>query len=387
MNTQWQNQIVQEPCLRQGIEVEFSVPICTTPPQSNSDPDTHQVPWPTSAFAYGFSLRKQVILRRFLNDIQLRFVRHVDSLPPGATLLLWGSRPIPTGLAHDVHIIRVEDGFIRSVGLGADLVRPLSWVFDRRGMHYDAQHPSDLEHLLQTSVFTPELLQRAALLRHRIVTHQLTKYNIGVMHWHRPVGIKKVILVPGQVQSDAAMRLGTPGITTNIGLLQAVRAAHPNAYIIYKPHPDVVAGLRAQGLDEAQASTWCDVIVIDVAMGSLLDTVDEVHVLTSLTGFEALLRNKPVTCYGQPFYAGWGLTEDQSGAPLPRRTRHLSLNGLIAGALILYPRYVHHRTGKLTTPEHALDALLSWRKNSTQRAPWWRAILKIALRFLGKHID
>ena len=61
--------------------------------------------------------------------------------------------------------------------------------------------------------------------------------------------------------------------------------------------------------------------------------------MTSLVGFEALLRGLPVVTYGQPFYAGWGLTRDH--APLARRTRRLSLDELVAGALLRYPRYVN----------------------------------------------
>ncbi len=51
-------------------------------------------------------------------------------------------------------VVRVEDTFLRSVGLGANLVRPLSWVRDRRGIYYDATAPSELEHLLQATEFS-----------------------------------------------------------------------------------------------------------------------------------------------------------------------------------------------------------------------------------------
>jgi capsular polysaccharide export protein len=124
----------------------------------------------------------------------------------------------------------------------------------------------------------------------------------------------------------------------------------------------------------------CNEVVIDIAMGELLTVVDEVHVLTSLTGFEALLRGKTVTCYGQPFYAGWGLTHDL--VPLTRRTRRLTLDELVAGALILYPTYVSRTTGKFTTPERALDELLDWRQQRNG-LPLWRKFLRLAL-LLGK---
>jgi capsular polysaccharide export protein len=72
--------------------------------------------------------------------------------------------------------------------------------------------------------------------------------------------------------------------------------------------------------------------------------VDEVHVNTSLAGFEALLRGKQVTTYGVPFYAGWGLTRDLGPVPA-RRTARRSLDELVAAALLLYPRYLDPITG------------------------------------------
>ena len=339
---------------------------------------------PALLFAYGFSLRKRAILRRFLPGRMLRFVRSARAVPPDSYLLLWGSGPTPEGLASDVRCVRVEDGFLRSVGLGAELVTPLSWVIDRRGIHYDASRPSDLEHLLQTTAFDAALMARAARLRERIVDSRLTKYNVGVDSWQRPATQARLILVPGQVESDAAIRLGTPGIRTNLGLLQAIRAANPDAHVLYKPHPDVVAGLRAAGQGEHEAGRWCDSLVGDVPMSDLLAEVDEVHVLTSLTGFEALLRGKRVVCYGQPFYAGWGLTTD--AFPPARRSRRLALDELVAGALLLYPTYVAHGGGQVTTPELALDSLLAWRARSSAVAqrPWWRKALRACLSIRGR---
>ncbi|MCE5241669.1 MAG: beta-3-deoxy-D-manno-oct-2-ulosonic acid transferase [Syntrophobacteraceae bacterium] len=308
------------------------------------------------------------------------FVDGARQVPAESTLLVWGSSPPPEGLAPDVHVVRVEDGFLRSVGLGADLVHPVSWIMDGRGIYYDATRPSDLEYLLMTAEFTPGLLSRASELRRRIVEHGLTKYNVGSSRWDRPAGKKRIVLVPGQVESDASIRFGAPGVRTNMGLLQAVRESNGDAHLIYKPHPDVVAGLRAKGRGEDDALRWCDEVVVDASMGDLLPKIDEVHVLTSLAGFEALLRDKPVVCYGCPFYAGWGLTRDRE--PLGRRSRRLCLDELIAGALILYPTYVSRVTGRLTTPEHALDELLDWRAKSAPGVTFWRRVLRMVLRLV-----
>jgi capsular polysaccharide export protein len=257
---------------------------------------------------------------------------------------------------------------------------------DGQGIYYDATQPSDLEHILQGNDFDGALIARAQALRERMVAEGLTKYNVGSGRWRRPHsqldpegegGSPKVILVPGQVESDASLAYGAPGIRRNLDLLRAVRASHADAYVIYKPHPDVVAGLRRKGYGEGDAAQWCNEVVVDVSMGELLQQVDEVHVLTSLAGFEALLRGKKVVCYGQPFYAGWGLTEDV--LPLHRRTRLLTIDELVAGVLFLYPAYVSLTTGRFTSPERTLDELLAWQERSASALPWWRKALRWVL--------
>jgi len=116
-------------------------------------------------------------------------------------------------------------------------------------------------------------------------------------------------------------------------------------------------------------------------MHVLLDRVDAVHVLTSLAGFEALLRGLEVWCHGLPFYAGWGLTHDVLSTP--RRTRRLTLDELVAGALIAYPTYVHPGSGRFTTAEGALSSLSAWRAGGP-RLPWWRKRLRRILALLKR---
>ena len=96
------------------------------------------------------------------------------------------------------------------------------------------------------------------------------------------------------------------------------RAALPDAVLIYKPHPDVEAGLRPGAVE---AGEWADVIASNADPAALLDAVDAVWTITSAMGFEALLRGVPVTVLGAPFYAGWGLTEDLGRRPARRGAR------------------------------------------------------------------
>ena len=89
---------------------------------------------------------------------------------------------------------------------------------------------------------------------------------------------------------------------------------------------------------------------------SLVDAADEVHTLSSLAGFDALLRGKAVFTYGLPFYAGWGLTHDAL-APVPWRHRTLTLDMLCAGVLLRYPLYFDWKTCLFTTPEAVVEQL------------------------------
>jgi capsular polysaccharide export protein len=327
--------------------------------------------WPEKIYALGFSLRKRSILKRFVNRDDIEFIDNAHGIAQQSILLLWGKTEAPMML-NDVQIVRVEDGFIRSVGLGADLVQPISWVIDTRGMYFDATTVSDLEYLLQTVQFDEMLLRRAEDFHQRIIENGITKYNVGHGTWAPDVSEKRIILVPGQVETDASIQFGALGIHRNIDLLRAVRQANPNAYIVYKPHPDVVAGLRKQGQFETDARQFCDELLVEIGMAELLQKVDEVHVMTSLTGFEALLRGKRVVCYGAPFYAGWGLTEDH--LETPRRTRTLGLNALVAGALLLYPSYVSLHTKAQIDAETALDELEQWRASRKESPGGWHKL-------------
>jgi capsular polysaccharide export protein len=250
---------------------------------------------------------------------------------------------------------------------------------DGRGIYFDATRPSDLEHLLATHDFTPREKDRARALRARLLFAGVTKYNVGTRTWRRPPAAQRVILVPGQVESDASLRFGTNRISTNTDLVRAVRREEPDAFIVYKPHPDVTAGLRRLGPQEEAISGLCDCVVPDVDMHQLLDQVDELHTMTSLAGFEGLLRGKKVVTYGMPFYAGWGLTEDRDmqAATADRRRRRLDLDELVGAALVLYPRYADRTGRRLEGPEQAIDELVSLKKRKTPRFRPMRAILRL----------
>ena len=310
----------------------------------------------------GFAFWKQDHVAPLLWDGTgpFRFLRNNRELRSEAPVAVWRSKAslATQGLERrNIPVIEVEDGFLRSRGLGADCVPPLSIVVDRLGPHFDPSRPSQLEFLLQSGTFDAGLVERARELRRLIVDAGIGKYERATAVIERRAGERRHILVPGQVEDDRAVILGGCGLSSNLELLARVRELAPDAYILFKPHPDVLAGHRRGAIATAACLQYADEIVGELPISSLIAMVDEVHVNTSLAGFEALLRGKSVTTYGVPFYAGWGLTTDLGPVPARRTTRR-SIDELVAATLLLYPRYLDPETG-LPCPAEIVVARLS----------------------------
>ena len=269
----------------------------------------------------------------------------------GQMHLHWATKPLPV-LRDGVHL--VEDGFLRSHGLGLRLLPPISLVVDDLGIHYDPAGPSRIETQIAAG---PPMggEERASRLIAQILQARLTKYNIGGSSDDLPRGHR--ILVAGQVEDDASVLAGAIGeVRSNAELLRRAREANPNAVIVWKPHPDVESGYRKGQVPLRMVEKFADVVLSGVSADEALGAVDEVWTLTSLIGFEALLRGKTVTVAGMPFYAGWGLTNDLAGAPA-RRTARPTISALAHAALIDYPRYWHPVTAAPISAEHAVACL------------------------------
>jgi capsular polysaccharide export protein len=337
----------------------------------------------------GFGMWKRTYVRAYLRcpGNRVEFIGGARAaeragLGPGDRLVVWSHREEPAlrelAVARGVPISRMEDGFLRSVGLGSNFEAPASLVVDRDGIYFDPTVPSELERMLESGEFTAAELARAAALRARIVAGGLSKYNVGAdADLTTPPG-REVVLVPGQVEDDASVRLGGRQVVTNLALLEHARRAHPDAYVIWKPHPDVLSGNRRGEVAAADAAALCDRVETTASLARCLDVAHHVHTITSLVGFEALLRGLRVTVYGQPFYGGWGLTHDLH--PLPRRTRRRTVEELVAAVYLRYPRYLDRRTGAFTTAEATIDMLLEARARAGDsrqvELPWPRRQLR-----------
>ncbi|EAI9559835.1 capsular polysaccharide biosynthesis protein [Campylobacter coli] len=337
----------------------------------------------------GFTLWKRWFMRPFFKakNNKIIFLNSLDelykaNLNPEDKIFIWGKKYDKTLLAKDFsnEIFLVEDGFLRSVFLGSDLTRPFSLIIDSKGLYVDPSKPSDLEDILQNHIFDESLKQRAKKLITMIMQNKFSKYN-GLKHEKLNFNTnKKIILIPAQVEDDASMILGGAGFDT-LKLLQSVRKANENAFIVFKPHPDVLSGNRKGLKDKNIILKYCDEIIENVSIDSAINACDEVHTITSTSGFDALLRGKKVVVYGKPFYAGWGLTQDLHH--ISRRTRVLSLEELVAGVLILYPRYIHPKSKNLCEVELALDTMLALQKDYFSKR-WLKILIDFRILMLRK---
>lgn len=319
--------------------------------------------------AVGFSFWKKAWLSAYTADFAetMEFISDTNLISAGGCepILVWGARRSEK-LKSDYPnrtVFTMEDGFVRSAGLGTDLKRPSSLIIDEKGIYYDSRSESDLENQLNNCSVSEEDRNKARTVIEQLIVKGTTKYNVGadlelgLSAWinKQRASSREIILVPGQVEGDASIEFGSPNIKTNLELLKAVRNDHPDACVIYKPHPDIVAKNRTNESSFDQEEALSDRIIIESNIALLYGLVDRVCVITSLSGFEALLRGLSVSVYGLPFYAGWGLTLDKELCE--RRRTKLSLEELVYVSLISYPRYVNWNTWKFCSLEVVMRQL------------------------------
>lgn len=350
-----------DPVLGQRCEVEEVIAIIAR--QQKAAPRWRRL------YLVGFSLWKRAFMQAFCRPLaeELCFVRKPPKRLTGdEQVLVWGSRYPELTSA-----IRVEDGFIRSKGLGSNLCRPSSLSLDPVGIYFDSRSPSGLEQLLNYQELTQSQLDRGEQLLTLLRENKVSKYNVGApAHFTPPADGRPLVLVVGQVDGDASILTGSPTIRSNEQLLWAVRAAKPEAHILYKPHPDVVAGNRAGAISAACLAECVDSQVLDIGLTSLYPHVDELHTMTSLSGFEALVQGVKVTTWGQPFYSGWGLTTDAH--PPARRQRSLPLAALVYLTLVAYPLYIDWQSGLWISPEQLIRQLATQGQSSTRKSSRWQ---------------
>lgn len=257
-----------------------------------------------------------------------------------------------------VELLNLDDGFIRSIGFNSSFTASSSLVLDDLGVYYNGESESRLEKILENIKIDDLHKLRVQKLIGLLNEYAITKYN----QKNPPLKLtfprdKKLILVAGQIENDASIVRTKSKIRTNLRLLEYTRAKNQDSYIIYKPHPEVVSGRKLGHIPKKTAQKYCDFIMENVATSDLIKRCDEVYTISSIMGFEGLIRGKKVFTAGSPFYAGWGLTTDL--VEFPRRTKKLTLEELVYGALILYPMYFDHDAGLPCRVEQLIQKIVT----------------------------
>ena len=290
-------------------------------------------------------------------------------------LISWEIMPVDSnlkvlqkGLSENKKVIYIGDSFLRSINTFADekaipkYQKGISFTIDDLTTFFDATRMSRLEQMLNDKnlILTDEQIKRARKCIDKIVETHLTKYN------HQPIftpqigreGVKKVLVVD-QSYGDMSIVKGLGSDETFERMLQCAIEENPDADIIVKTHPDTMTGNRGgyyTGLKQ-ERNIYTQTTPINPI--SLIKYVDKVYVCSTQFGFEALMCEKDVRVFGMPFYAGWGLTQDEQVCT--RRSNKRSLEEIFYFAYILYSHYVNPDTGKRCEIEEAMDYLLSLR--------------------------
>ena len=163
------------------------------------------------------------------------------------------------------------------------------------------------------------------------------------------------MLVCDQTFADASTVFGRIDETGFEAMLLAALAEKPDAEVLVKTHPDTAwekdkrTGYYNHLLDTGRVR----ILRAPVNPYMLFEHVDKVYVGTSQIGLEALFAGKEVICFGAPFYAGWGLTDDRQ--EIPHRHRRRTLEEIFHYFYIWYT--IYHVPGVAQMPSEIEDAL------------------------------
>lgn len=267
-------------------------------------------------------------------------------------------------------VIFVGDSFLRSINTFADkqalpkYQKGISFTLDDLTSYFDATRPSRLEQMLNDKnlILNEEQLFRARKCIDKIVSTHLTKYNSQPIYEPKigRDGVKKVLVVD-QSYNDMSILKGMANDKTFEKMLDSAILENPDADIIVKTHPDIIAAKGRKKGYYSGLKEHDNIYLMTDAINpiSLIKYCDKVYVCSTQLGFESLMCGKETHVFGMPFYAGWGLTHDRQKCD--RRTNTRSLEELFYIAYIMYSYYVNPRTNSRCEIEEAMDYLLNLR--------------------------
>jgi len=348
------------------------------------------------AFSAGIRALRHLPALLDLDGVASPEVAHRLDLPVSA-VLVWGRKRNATAALEyarnrDLPVLYLEDGWIRSSAENAHSRICYSLLVDSTGVYYDSRTPSSIETLLNLDDerfarhCTPEELAYAAACRASLVANNVTKYNYCsaavATTTERPM-----VLVVDQTRDDASVLHGGMDAERFDTMLNTAIIENPGCDVVVRTHPDVAAGSRKGYLRELAMQLDVQVSSGNENPLALVKAAKCVYVGTSQLGYEALLCERPVVVFGQPFYAGWGLTDDRQ--PLARRTQQRSIDQLFHASHVVLARYCNPVTGQRWQLHECIEHVKLQRslfeRNARQFhcvgiAPWKRRYIEQYLR-------
>ncbi|MCP4817826.1 MAG: capsular polysaccharide biosynthesis protein, partial [Shimia sp.] len=281
---------------------------------------------PRRLFAFNGGFFQQQRLRRIiaLAGYDLSFGKPAED----DLIAIWGQSPTShRGAAVSEHTgadcLYFEDALLRSLHPGrVSKEPPVGLMIDSKAPHFDPTTPSDLETLLATHPLDDTaLLNRARGAVARIKDAHLTKYTAVETDQEMPD--PGYILVIDQTFGDASVTASAPGE----GIAQArfremlimAQEEHPGCRVLIKTHPETQHGTRKGYFGPDDETARVSLYSEPVSPWQLFEGAVGVYTFSSQLGFEAIFAGHKPRVFGQPFYAGWGLTSDEY--PVPRRHR------------------------------------------------------------------
>jgi len=289
---------------------------------SNINFDKYDTVYTTSFGIY----RNNIIRRTLLDKTKFKYIKskNIHKMifkTKNICFIGWGKKE-NTKIAfdycmhYDLDYIRIEDGFIRSNGLGVTGAKSMSFIIDKSGIFYDKVNDNDLKDII--------LKQKLSIIEEKkirdiikyITDNKISKYNnictksIDTLN----ISDKKNILIIGQVDNDMSLKYGLiDNHDVYLDIIKFINSNNTNHTIYIKLHPDILSGVKKSSLDLNQLRNMNVIIITDNYNPiELLSKFEEIHTLTSQMGFEALMIGKKVHTWGVPFYSGYGITEDHN---------------------------------------------------------------------------
>ncbi len=264
----------------------------------------------------------------------------------------WGRKPsglkaVRLAAKYRKPFLLLEDAFVRSYApQSVSGEHALGLVIDDEGMYYDASCPSRLERLIKEAR-DDETAQRAG---QRIIDMlrklQVCKYNN--FEGSTPASVKKhdksdVVLVVDQTWQDCSVTGAGADTGSFRSMLEASADENPGKIIVVKLHPETMAGKKRGYLKDLAVELRFEIMTENINPWNLFHHVSKVYTVSSQLGFDALMAGVDVRCFGQPFYAGWGLTQDEA---VCKRRQGISITtqAITCAALSRYARHIESAT-------------------------------------------